>query len=509
MSSVIIGKYTLESLTFGMYTDPLVFYREYIQNAVDSIDKAYHNGLISPKDIQVTIKLDKTKNSIVIEDNGIGIPEVDAKSVLLSIGNSKKSAQESRGFRGIGRLTGLGFFSKIIFETSYLNEKTTSILTIEAENILEHIKANDEKTAEQVMLSACAFKQTPEKPEKHFFRVTLLDALQENSFFDFSRVYKYLSQVAPVPFDESFLWGKEIVNRVAQRGYKIPCYNILLTDGKRTERIYKPYKDSFAIDKASSVNDKIKDIELFSIKDSEDNTLAIAWIGMCNYYGSVFDKTIKGLRIRNGNILIGDGQSMNTVFKDSRFNGWCVGEVYVIDRRLLPNARRDDFEKNNIYYVFEEKMRAIALEMSKNIRAASIKRNAKLDEATNKADAAVSAANILLSKDRVSSPQKGNVSQKLNSAQELIKKVGTSNSGEKLIVESVFNELDMLIGTIKGITAYKSINVLEDFSISEKKILEKVFNIVNDSFSEELSQDIIDKLIINLSKKEELLDGSR
>lgn len=30
----VIGKYTLESLTSGMYASPLDLYREYIQNAV-------------------------------------------------------------------------------------------------------------------------------------------------------------------------------------------------------------------------------------------------------------------------------------------------------------------------------------------------------------------------------------------------------------------------------------------------------------------------------------------
>ena len=41
---IIIGKYTLESLTNGMYSNPLDLYREYIQNAVDSIDSARRYG---------------------------------------------------------------------------------------------------------------------------------------------------------------------------------------------------------------------------------------------------------------------------------------------------------------------------------------------------------------------------------------------------------------------------------------------------------------------------------
>ena len=43
------GMYLLETLTSGMYNDPLTIYREYIQNAVDSIDLARKRGPISVK----------------------------------------------------------------------------------------------------------------------------------------------------------------------------------------------------------------------------------------------------------------------------------------------------------------------------------------------------------------------------------------------------------------------------------------------------------------------------
>lgn len=47
MDRIVIGKHTLESLTSGMYSDPYVVYREYIQNATDSIDEAVACGIIS------------------------------------------------------------------------------------------------------------------------------------------------------------------------------------------------------------------------------------------------------------------------------------------------------------------------------------------------------------------------------------------------------------------------------------------------------------------------------
>lgn len=33
--NIQVGKYTLESLTTGMYSDPKIIYREYIQNSVE------------------------------------------------------------------------------------------------------------------------------------------------------------------------------------------------------------------------------------------------------------------------------------------------------------------------------------------------------------------------------------------------------------------------------------------------------------------------------------------
>ena len=52
---VKVGKYTLESLTTGMYSDPKIVYREYIQNSVDSLENAVSLGLIESQSIRIDI----------------------------------------------------------------------------------------------------------------------------------------------------------------------------------------------------------------------------------------------------------------------------------------------------------------------------------------------------------------------------------------------------------------------------------------------------------------------
>lgn len=89
MSSIIIGKHTLESLTSGMYSDSYVVFREYIQNSVDSIDEAVRLGILTPGAEQIVVRLAPTENQIVITDNGLGILSSEVEKTLISIGNSK------------------------------------------------------------------------------------------------------------------------------------------------------------------------------------------------------------------------------------------------------------------------------------------------------------------------------------------------------------------------------------------------------------------------------------
>ena len=129
---LVIGKYTLESLTNGMYASPLDMYREYIQNAVDSFDDAIEAGIEYSDKLRIDITINAEDRSVVIRDNGCGIKADAAISTLLDIGNSQKSNQTARGFRGIGRLAGLSYCDKLTFKTSYKGEECCTIIEFNA-----------------------------------------------------------------------------------------------------------------------------------------------------------------------------------------------------------------------------------------------------------------------------------------------------------------------------------------------------------------------------------------
>ena len=130
MEHIKIGKDVLESLTVSMYEDHKSLYREYIQNSCDAIDRAVKNKILNNViDGEIHISIDRTKREISIHDNGVGICQQDVYSILGNIALSDKEKGKDRGFRGIGRLAGLGYCEELIFETFFKLAKVTATNT--------------------------------------------------------------------------------------------------------------------------------------------------------------------------------------------------------------------------------------------------------------------------------------------------------------------------------------------------------------------------------------------
>lgn len=491
MSSIVIGKHTLESLTSGMYSDSYVIFREYIQNSVDSIDEAIRAEVIAPGSEKIVVRLSPTDNQIIISDNGLGIPALDTEKTLISIGNSKKSSENSRGFRGIGRLSALSYCNRLTFTTSFKGEPVATKIVIDASKLSE-VLADDTQadiTVIDVLKSVYTTSTRPAKNEEHYFSVQL-DGVDNNSqLLSYNDVEDYLTQNAPVPYSPEFVWGKEIVKRLQNEGMMINSYNISLEYGTHSVPIYKPYRDEFVVDKGKNITDFVQDIQIIRIPNDHKELTAIGWLAKTSYKGSIYEKAIKGIRLRKGNILIGDHQTLNVVFKDARFNGWSIGEIFAIDKLLVPNARRDNFEKNPAYFALFEQLMTIAAEITRDIRTASLKRNAPLSNAINQLHATAQQAVSAIDQG-VSGVQKGVITKKLKEVQTAVSNSTVNGASEQYYQDIAFAELDMLIGKLKGTTKYKALNTIKDLTSTEKRILEKVICIV-----ENLEIDNSDKVI--------------
>jgi len=363
------GMYLLETLTSGMYNEPLSIYREYIQNAVDSIDVL--TSIKKKLAIKVDINIDPFKKTITISDNGFGVPSDIAEKTLSSIGSSDKAHSGLRGFRGIGRLGGIAFSDKAVYRTKAQGEKTESIQEWDCKKLRE-ILADPQKSSlsiKQLFNQTTTFyQQNSRQPSGSYFEVVLEGVSSfRNHVIDIRKVRDYVSQVTPVPFHPEFSYSNKINDFFNKHLSHYGKYEIFLNG----ESVYKPYQNKVKITKKGY--DDVIDVETFKIKIKE-KIAAVGWYGIRRDLLGAIAKGNgdSGIRVRVGNILIGDAHLLDNCFREPRFNSYIIGEVHVDSPDLIPNSRRDDFVDNEIKTLFYNAIeRKIGLPVSKEIRLRS------------------------------------------------------------------------------------------------------------------------------------------
>ena len=367
------GVNIVEIVTKGLYPNALDAFREYIQNSCDAIDDAVEAGILQKDDGRIGITIDADNRRITIEDNGIGIPygEKNFVRIMSSIGNSDKSLKTDRGFRGIGRLCGLAYCKTLIFSTKVAGEKKISTLTINAERLRETFFSKNKFLAEQVLSANMIFGTLDaEDFDDHFFRVELIDIVVTNkNLLDVTKVRDYLSFVAPVTYSPQFGFQMEIYNHAAALNFKITEYKILVNG----EYLDKPYKTNVQTHKGQ---DEIFGLEFRDFYD-DDKLIAWSWIGLSNFKGvldqkiGTDDNKMRGIRLRVGNIQIGDAEALKNLFIEQRGTKYFIGEVHAIDTDLRPNSRRDYFEENDACNTFETALTGYFMELYEIYRTAS------------------------------------------------------------------------------------------------------------------------------------------
>lgn len=148
------GGFVLETLTVGMYGESRNAIREYIQNSFDSIQKARKSGLIAEDDGLIEIIMERDCDCLIIRDNGTGLSVKKAAPTLTSVGASTKDPHTSAGFRGIGRLAGIGFCNKLIFTTKAAGEGSATTITFDGQMMRDQMspEKGSRISAEELLL---------------------------------------------------------------------------------------------------------------------------------------------------------------------------------------------------------------------------------------------------------------------------------------------------------------------------------------------------------------------
>ena len=476
---IVIGKYTLETLTSGMYERPRDIYREYIQNAVDSIDVAIDEKLISKEKARIDLEISPDTRQVIISDNGTGISINDAPRYLLDIGCSPKRFTGARGFRGIGRLAGLAYCQTLVFETSAFGEEKRTVVEFNAKSLCERMMNSEFDTDLLSLVSDVVnIKQEQEARTSHYFRVILTGVEETDGLLDVHMVRAYLEQVAPVDFGASFGWGKIIKSKLRAFNFSLANYSIYI--GSKTSRspIQKSYKDIFISDRLRKLEDGITDIDTREfLYDGE--VIAYLWYAKTSFFGTLRDDAIKGIRVRKGNILIGDKITLNHIFKDERFNGWLFGELHLISPKLIPNARRDEVEKSTAYYSLINDLREWADGISSEIRKTSNQRS--LDKKSQRIIELVQRDSVLDVEEIA-----------VTVMPEIV--LLDHNETEELNHAQLVAALDHLICTQTSNTKYKALNFQTKITIEQKRVLERVFDIICEKYNQQ-SNGLITEII--------------
>lgn len=375
LQEVMIGKDVLELVSSAMYVDPMTVYREYVQNAADAADVARAAGWLAPDEPgRVDISVDPGSRTVRIRDNGCGVSFREFGRKLTALGSSEKRGTQARGFRGVGRLAGLAYAQELIFRSRVPGEAKVSELHWDCRQLKTALRELDEDTGISALIRGVTTLQRVEiadVPER-FFEVEMkgIVRLRNDRLMSPTAIGEYLSQVAPVPFSPDFRFGKHI-NEVLSRHVGFGVLDIRINGAE--EPLYRPHRDRLASDNKADVN--FEDITMIEIPGIDGDTAGVGWVLHHEYEGAVPTGTlVKGLRLRAGNVQVGDHTLLEDLFPEPRFNVWSVGEVHVLDRKVVPNARRDHFEQNAHYNNLLNHLTPTARDIARRCRTSSVRR---------------------------------------------------------------------------------------------------------------------------------------
>lgn len=374
MGEPVAGKFLLEILTKGMYSNPMHVYREYIQNSTDSIDKAVTDGVLSASEAAIHIQIDGAKRNITIRDNGCGISVDKVRETLLNIGHSDKNGVDERGFRGIGRLAGLAYAEEVQFITSAYGEAVKTIMTCDCVKMQRLLQKTNTETTDVMETFKAISRFTDPQPESkynHYFEVRMIGVPTDSGLLEENNVWRYLSETAPVDFNsQQFSQAQKIRDHFEEHGYPITCYKILR--GSRKLPIYKPYSRALSTGKQAKTKNKdyVRDVEFVYAEASDGQPLYIGWLALTDFSGIISDESVQGLRFRKGNILVGNNTTFVKYFPSEGHNAnrMFAGEIHVIHTDLIPNSQRDDFEPNAIYGELRRELSKWAGEINRKYR---------------------------------------------------------------------------------------------------------------------------------------------
>ncbi len=381
--SVIVGSYSLESLTTGMYEDPRHCIREYVQNGYDAIRSARSDELIGVSDGTVIISISgsQSRPSITIKDDGTGIAAAHAVGILVSVGASTKRSTLNAGFRGIGRLAGIAYCTTLRFTTSAPGEECSTIVEFDCGRLRGFMRPSADFQDIREVIRLCSTSDTrPAPADAHGTEVEMIGLTGVGlEFAEIEKLVPYLRQVCPTDYSDRFTFAPRIRSFAATVGHPIGSIEVETRYKRERTQILKAYDDATPtsdLRKPSTVSD----IELINNAELGWH----GWVARSNFKGELSDDMVAGVRFRVKNIQIDGSDLIETIGSELTLGGtegrlqrYAVGEIFITNPAVIPNARRDGFEDSAAWRQIRNDVKAkVAKRVVTLVREASKSRTA-------------------------------------------------------------------------------------------------------------------------------------
>lgn len=487
-----IGAFVLETLTTGMYTNPLDTIREYVQNSVDSIIRAQEAGVINENQGRIKIEINPREKTLCVYDNGLGVSSSEIKSSLIDIGMSAKEIGKDAGFRGIGRLAGIAYCNTLTFKTSHYEENTTSTVTINCEGIRKACLPSSRKIEQLdvVMEENSTIKHERSKKGESFFEVVMESLTEKMEFLDWEDLQTYLCQVAPVPFDaQKFVFAPKIYQWMKSQNVHLPNVTLLVKTPEMERQIFKPYKTHYKTKKTrnEALNIEIKDIAFYPETLSPDSLFWL-WYGKTDLLGAIDDDKAAGLRLRKNNISLGGADRVREIFEgksksDGRFNNYFIGEIHVLSHNAIPNARRDGFEEIGSWPHIRVELENVIRGLKEEIRKKSEARNRPTAKVIKSLTEVTYDANKKLGIGFVSKEEKNKLLTRLKKEEEKAKiTISTRTTDqEKKEIEKALADIEKVIEKVEKKDEYISKRLRPDLDRKQRKIVIEILQLLAES----------------------------
>ena len=356
--NIVVGRNLLETLTSALYEDPIVLFREYVQNSLDAYNKAVRDdsSLLNP-DFKVTIDIYPEEQTINVRDNGYGIESSTAfRKAMLGFGDSEKT-DRSRfiGFRGIGRLSGLPFCTTLRFKNKICGTSNIDVCTWAGARYRDLLNTEDVKTFQETVDEIVEItNEYDDDINAHYFEVQIIgygaelkEDVIENSNFE-----QRLRKMLPIKYSDSFSRSEEIEKKYYEF-MKEKLSDFMCSVFLNGNELRKEYTDQNNVLDSGIVFIPIKEKDGPNKKPGDK--IGLLWFTFNKKPVAVKDDSCYGIMIRSKNVLMGDNDSFADLCSNSKkyvatytelaatLRG-VYGELLINSPTLRDNARREWFK---------------------------------------------------------------------------------------------------------------------------------------------------------------------